>query len=109
MLSGLSFRSALVFSINSLILSDLPLTSFHLVEASLSAFCGFILLRVQLFKIIYNCSYFRYSFSNQSVLLAQLENVSKLWNNNRTVHVTEQNQNQVTGHVQVDHVFYCSI
>ena len=36
--SGSSFRSAFVFSINSLILSRFPLTSFHLAEASLSAF-----------------------------------------------------------------------
>ena len=35
MLSGLSFRSPFVFSINSLILSGVPLTFFHLVEANL--------------------------------------------------------------------------
>ena len=35
MLSGLSFRSAFVSSINSLILSGFPLTSFHLAEANL--------------------------------------------------------------------------
>ena len=38
MLSGPSFMSAFVFSINSLILSGFSLTSFHLVEASSSAF-----------------------------------------------------------------------
>ena len=38
MLPGPSFRSAFVFSINLLILSGFPLTSFHLAEASLSAF-----------------------------------------------------------------------
>ena len=38
MLPGPSFRSTFVFSINSLILSGFPLTSFHLAEASLSAF-----------------------------------------------------------------------
>ena len=38
MLSGPSFRSAFVFSIDSLIFSGFPLTSFHLAEASLSAF-----------------------------------------------------------------------
>ena len=32
---GLSFRSAFVLSINSLILFDFLLTSFHLVEANL--------------------------------------------------------------------------
>ena len=35
MLSGLSFKSALVFSINSLILSGFPLISFHLAKANL--------------------------------------------------------------------------
>ena len=35
MLSGLSFRSAFVLSINSLILFGFPLTSFHLAEANL--------------------------------------------------------------------------
>ena len=35
MLSGLSFRWACVFIINSLILSSFPLTSFHLAEANL--------------------------------------------------------------------------
>ena len=35
MLSDPSFRSAFVFSINSLIFSGFPLTSFHLAEASL--------------------------------------------------------------------------
>ena len=38
MLAGRSFRSAFVFSINSLILSGYLLTSFHLAEALLSAF-----------------------------------------------------------------------
>ena len=37
MLSGPSFRSAFVFSINSLIFSGFPLISFRLAEASLSA------------------------------------------------------------------------
>ena len=38
MLSGFSFRSAFVFSINPLTLFDFPLTSFYLAEPSLSAF-----------------------------------------------------------------------
>ena len=38
MLSGPSFRSDIIFNINSLILFAFPLTSFHLAEASLSAF-----------------------------------------------------------------------
>ena len=50
MLSGPSFRSAFVFSINSLTLSDFPLTSFHLTEATLSAFsclCALVCAVVQ--------------------------------------------------------------
>ena len=35
MLSRLSFRSAFVFTINSLILSGFPLTFFHLAEGNL--------------------------------------------------------------------------
>ena len=35
MVSGLSFRSAFVLSVNSLILSDIPLTFIHLAEANL--------------------------------------------------------------------------
>ena len=38
MSSGPSFRSAFIFSINSLILPGFSLTSFHLTKASLSAF-----------------------------------------------------------------------
>ena len=37
---------------------------------------------------------------------------SKLWNNNRTVHVNEriQNKNKTKScHIQIDHAFYCSI
>ena len=46
---------------------------------------------VQLSK---NYSHFYYSFCNQPVLFAQLENVSKLWNNKSTVYVSERNQNK---------------
>ena len=44
MLSGPFFRSAFVFSINSLILSGFSLNSFHLTEGSLSAFSWFYTL-----------------------------------------------------------------
>ena len=44
MLSGPSFRPAFVFIINSLILYGFPLTSFHSVEASRSAFTWFYTL-----------------------------------------------------------------
>ena len=119
MLSDSSFRSASVVSINSLILSGFPLTSFHLAEASLSVFlCGFIFLCVELPKnitrcfFIYNYSHLWYSFCNQPVLFAQLENVNKLWTNNRTAQVNERNQNKnktKSRHIQIDHAFYCSI
>ena len=41
-----------------------------------------------------------------------LENINKLWNNNRTVPVNERNQNKnktKSRHIQIDHAFYCSI
>ena len=41
MLSSPSFKSPLLLSINSLILSGFPLTFFHLAEAPLSAFLWF--------------------------------------------------------------------
>ena len=83
-------------------------------------FRGFIFLCMQLSKkyhemfFIYNYSHFQYSFCIQPVLFAHLENVNKLWNNNRTVHVNEQNQTKKlkkteSCHIQIDHVFYCSI
>ena len=34
---------------------------------------------------------------------------NKLWNNNRTVHVNERNQNNAKCHILIDHAFYCSI
>ena len=53
-----------------------------------------------------------YSFCNQPFLFAQLENVNKLWNNNRTVLVNERNQNKnktKSRHIQIVHAFYYSI
>ena len=58
MLSDPSFRSAFVFSVNSLILPGCRLTSFYLAEASLSGFPRFMLLRVQLFENITKCLLF---------------------------------------------------
>ena len=64
MLSGPSFRSAFVFSINSLILSSFPLTYFHLAEAPLSAFSWlytFVCTVAQTYQemsFIYNYSHF---------------------------------------------------
>ena len=63
MLLGPSFRSAFVFSINFLILSGFSLTSFHLVEASLSTFLWLytlVCLCVQLSKNITKCLLFVY-------------------------------------------------
>ena len=81
MLSGPSFRSAFVFSINSLILSGFPWTSFHLAETSLSAFWWLYTLECAVVEkyhemsFIYYYSYFWYSFCNEPVLLAQFENL----------------------------------
>ena len=54
-LLGPSFRLAFVFSINSFILSGFPLTSFHLAEASLSAFF------VALYSFACSYPFFNYS------------------------------------------------
>ena len=58
MLSGPFFMSPFLFNINSLILPGFPLNSFHLAEALLSAFRGFMLLCVQLSKNITKCLLF---------------------------------------------------
>ena len=112
MLSDPSFRSVFVFSINSLInsliLSGFPLTSFHLAETFLSAFswlytrvCAVVHKTLQN-VFIFNYSQLKQSFCNQPVLFAQLENVNKLWNNNRTVHVNERNKTKTKpSHVTV--------
>ena len=104
MSSGPSFSSAFIFSVISLILSNFPLTSFHLAEASISVFkwlytlvCAVVQKYHEMF--IFNYSHFQYTLCNQPVfrffffflfLFAQLENVKKLLNNNRTVHVKEK-------------------
>ena len=95
---------------NSLILSGFPLTSFHLAEASLSGFswlydpvCA-VVQKYREMPFIYNYSHFEYSFYNQPVLIAKLENVNKLWNNNYNYTTatertkSKQKQNQVTSH-----------
>ena len=68
MLSGPSFRSAFVFSIDSLILSGFPLTTLHLAKASRSDFSWLYTLVCILFIIIRILSI--YSFYNQPVLFA---------------------------------------
>ena len=89
MLSGPSFRSDFVFSINPLILSLFLLTSFHLAEASLSGFSWLYTLVCAVAKKYHEMSFICNSFCNQPVLFAQLENINKLRNNNRTVHKNE--------------------
>ena len=68
-LLGPTFRAAFVFSTNSLILSGFPLTSFHLAEASLSAFswlhtleCG-VIQKYHEMSFIYNYSHFSSHFA----------------------------------------------
>ena len=100
MLSGPIFRSAFVFTINSLALSGFPLTSYHLAEAWLSAFSWLWTLVLQLSENITKCllfiiiHIFSIHFAMNLVLFIHLENVNKLWNNNRTVHVNKRNQNK---------------
>ena len=108
-----SFKSAYVFSINSLILFGLTLTSFHLADVSQSAFwwlytlaCA-VVQNYQEMSLMYNHSHFWHSFWNQPVLLAQVKNVNKLWNNNRTMHVNERfkNKNKTKSHhIQIHHL-----
>ena len=126
MLSGLSFSSAFVFSINSLIFFGFPLTSCHLAEASIVPrailkkiknlfFCvgvkvelkphyllfrGFISLCVQLSKNITKCFLFIIIHFFSTHFAINLFYLSKLWNSNFTLHVNERNQNKnkVTSH-----------
>ena len=68
---------------------------------------------VPLYSCVCSCpkisrnSHFQYSFCNQPVA------INKLRNNDRTVHVNEQNQNKnktMLHHIQINHAFYyCSI
>ena len=107
MLSDLSVRLAFIFSISLLILSGFLLTSFHLAEVSQSAFTWLYTLVCAVIEndheisFTYNHLDFQYSFCNQRILFVQFENMNKLWNNKRTVHVNERNQNnkkQVTAY-----------
>ena len=58
-----SFRLAFLSSINSLILSGLPLTSFHLAEASLSAFSWLYTLACAVIQTYHEMS-FIYNYSH---------------------------------------------
>ena len=115
MLSGTSFRSAFVFSINSLILPGFPLTCFHLAEPHYLLFRGFILWIVQLSKNITKFLLFIiiHIFSTHfAINLFYLHNMNKLRNNNRIVHANERNQNKnktKSRHIQIDHALDCSI
>ena len=63
MLSGPSIMSTFVFSINSLILPDFPLTSFHLDEASLFVFSWLYTLECAVVQIYHEMS-FIYNYSH---------------------------------------------
>ena len=82
MSSGPFLKAAFVYSTNSVILSGFLLNSFHLAEASLSAFswlyplvCA-VVQKCHDVPFIYNYSHFWDSFCIQPVLFAQLDNVS---------------------------------
>ena len=108
-----SFKSIFIFSINSLILSGLPFILFHLAEASLSDFWWIYTLMyaaVQKYyeiSLFYNYSHFYYSFCNQPVSFAQLENINQLWNNNCAMHVNKRfkNKNKIKScNIQIDNL-----
>ena len=99
----------LFFNINSLIFRGFPLVSFHLDQATLSAFSWLYTSCVQLSKNITKYILFiiihiftlgfTFTFCNPPVSFAQPEDASKLWNNKCTVHVNERNQSKKTSHV----------
>ena len=67
------------------------------------------LFQYKLINLVWLSFYF---FSFSWSLTISLKNVNKLWNNNRTVYVNEQNQNKKktkSSHIQIDHALYCSI
>ena len=112
MLSGLSFRSALVLSVKWLILSGFPLTSFHLAEGNVVPWAILRKLKTPFSRSSYSekmslgqdwLETSLTTFSWLYILLCAvvqkyrkmfylLKNINKLWNNNCTVHVNEQNQ-----------------
>ena len=104
--------SAFIFSINLLISSSFHLTFLHLAEASLSAFSWLYTLVCEVVQkyheMYFTYNHFLYSFCNQPALFAQGENVNKLWNNNRTVHVNEQDQSK-SCLIQIEYLLHCSI
>ena len=89
-------------------------TSFHLAEASPSTFLSLYTLVCAVVQkyhktyFIYNYSHFWYSFCNQPVSLARLENVNKLWNNNHAHRNQNKNKTKLR-HIKIDHALYCSI
>ena len=107
MLSGPSFMSAFVFSINSLIFSGFPLTFFHLAEASLSAFSWLYTLvcavvqKYHEMSFIYNYSHFSTHFESN---LFYLHNLKMQTNYGTTIapymrkNEIKTKTNQVTSH-----------
>ena len=82
-----TWLSLFILSINSLTLSGLPLTSFHLAEASLSAFWWlYTIVYVVIRKFIKMSSIPLILQSTCSICTTW---ILKLWNNNHTMHVNE--------------------
>ena len=82
-----TWLSLFILSINSLTLSGLPLTSFHLAEASLSVFWW-------LYTIVYVVVQTFHKMSSIPLILQSTCFICttwklKLWNNNHTMHVNE--------------------
>ena len=78
-------------------------------------FVGFISLFVHLSKNVRKCFFksFLVLILQSTALFAWDENVNKLWNYSRTLHVNERNQLKTkknkSYHIQIDHAFYFSI
>ena len=73
---------------------------FHLGEAWLSSVSWLdtlvceVIQKYHEMSFIYNYLHFKYSFCSQPLSFSQLENVSKLLNNNHTVNVNKRNENK---------------
>ena len=95
MLLGCFFRLACVFSINSLIFSDFPLTSFHLAEGSPSAWYSCVCSCPKISRNFFHLQLFTFLvLILQSNCFIYKSWKRKLRNNNCTVHVNKRNQNK---------------
>ena len=108
MLSGPSFRSAFAYNINSVILSGFPLTSFHLVEALLSAFLWLYTLVCAVVQKYHKMYFYLHLFTFLVLISQSTCFISTTWKRTQTMEQqppcaceqtkSKQKQNQVTLH-----------